>query len=557
MSLSLTAQLVVDKAISFAKRSDCEFAGSLHLLAGIRGWNEEEFDQRNPDIGQLVLNKIQQNRGTATKCLGLTPELQKRLEAIHDQDDVWSLATDLIAELGSQLTADGSPNYARQKASESEPIRESVSTHEQDISEILPFGITEELCDRVATELGISAQEAQRFVLSDAHAVATLILGSATEDLQQKLKTASLMPNAEFDTNLELSSIVGDIARKGSKDSSSIATQVALALVEVAEWAAALDEHVTTEETDRIDDIRLALRSQLGDQINATNASIAVFEEKFSALIGMESVKHEIRKRVDFLVINKRREKRGLSTTAHRMHVAFVGNPGTGKTTVARLYGELLNDLGLLPSRNFVETDRSGLVAEFIGQTEKKTLEQIEKAEGGVLFIDECYALNDGYGNQKGFGEEATDCLVKQMEDRRDRLVVILAGYKEPTLNYMRTNPGLQSRVPMTIEFPDYSTSELLAIAHRIAEARGLIIGDDSVLKLERLLENTRKQDDFGNARTVENLLETAERNVVNRTSHLGNLATEKELRTITADDLPDAAPPQRKQIGFGPSSYV
>jgi|694.fasta_scaffold76179_3 stage V sporulation protein K len=558
MSLSLTAQLVIDKAISFAKRSDCEHAGPLHVLAGIRGWNEEEFDHRFPNVGDQVSDAIQSNRGTAIKCLGLEQQLEKRLEDIHDSDDVWVLANELISEVSSKLKGTGAEkSFAKAHDSSVSSKEQSDVKPTENFATAFPFGITEELCGRASDALGIPLADAQRLVLSEAHAVASLVFGNAPESLPQQLKDASLMPNAEVVASSELSTFIKDIATSASSDAGNIATQVALALVEVAEWAAALDENVTSEETDRIDDIRMSLRGQLGDQINARNASISVFEEKFSHLIGMESVKQEIRKRVDFLIVNKRREKRGMGAIAHRMHVAFVGNPGTGKTTVARLYGELLNDLGLLPSRNFVETDRSGLVAEFVGQTEKKTLEQIEKADGGVLFIDECYALNDGYGNQKGFGEEATDCLVKQMEDRRDRLVVILAGYKDPTLNYMRTNPGLQSRVPMVVDFPDYSTSELLAISSRIASSRGLIISNDAIPVLEKILDRSRKQEEFGNARTVENLLETAERNVVNRTSHLGNLATEKELRTITAEDFPQSAPQHKKQIGFGPSSYV
>jgi len=555
MTLSLTAQLVIDKAISFAKRSDCEHAGPLHVLAGIRGWNEEEFDHRYPDIGRQVIDAIQNNRGIATKCLGLEQALEKRFEKIHNHDDVWGLASELISEVSSNLQDVGAEKtFAHARQTSAPPTKQNDAKPTEDLATAFPFGITEELCDRVSQSLQIPLADAQRLVLSEAHAVASLVLITTPKSLSQQLKDASIMADAEVIESSELSSLVKDIAATPTSDAGTIATQVALALVEVAEWAAALDENVTSEETDRIDDIRLLLREQLGDRINARNASISVFEEKFSHLIGMESVKQEIRKRVDFLIVNKRREKRGMGAIAHRMHVAFVGNPGTGKTTVARLYGELLNDLGLLPSRNFVETDRSGLVAEFVGQTEKKTLEQIEKADGGVLFIDECYALNDGYNNQKGFGEEATDCLVKQMEDRRDRLVVILAGYKDPTLDYMRTNPGLQSRVPMVVDFPDYSTSELLAISSRIASARGLMINDEAFPTLESILENSRKQEEFGNARTVENLLETAERNVINRTSHLGNLATEKELRTITAEDFPPSAPQHKKQIGFRPS---
>ncbi|MFM9226635.1 MAG: AAA family ATPase, partial [Actinomycetota bacterium] len=191
------------------------------------------------------------------------------------------------------------------------------------------------------------------------------------------------------------------------------------------------------------------------------------------------------------------------------------------------------------------------------GQTDEKTSEVINQADGGILFIDEAYGLDDGYASQKGFGEEATNVIVKQMEDRRDRLVVILAGYKKETLEYMNLNPGLLSRVPTIVDFPDYSDDELMVIADRIAERRDLSIDDDAKPALRNVLSRSRNEPGFGNARTVENILESAQRNVVNRTSPLGNLATEKELRTILTGDIPETAPPRTKVIGFGPATYL
>jgi stage V sporulation protein K len=281
-----------------------------------------------------------------------------------------------------------------------------------------------------------------------------------------------------------ISQTVSRIASLQANDAGRIATKLALALVDIGEFAAALDENVTSAETDQIDEIRLALRAQLKDQVDVASDAIVEFEQKFSHLVGMETVKADLRKRVDFLVVSKRRQQRGHSVTKQRMHMAFVGNPGTGKTTVARLYAELLQNVGLLPSDRVIETDRSGLVAEFVGQTDKKTKDVIQSANGGVLFIDEAYALNDRYGNQKGFGEEATDALVKEMEDRRESLVVILAGYKDPMMDYISINPGLKSRIPMIIEFPDYSSEELVEIAERISQTRGLTLTLEAKTKI-------------------------------------------------------------------------
>jgi stage V sporulation protein K len=250
--------------------------------------------------------------------------------------------------------------------------------------------------------------------------------------------------------------------------------------------------------------------------------------------------------------VNKRREARGRKTDNQRMHMAFVGNPGTGKTTVARLYAELLQSSGLLPSNQVVETDRSGLVGEYVGHTEKKTKNVVSKASGGVLFIDEAYALNDRYSSSKGFGEEAVDVLVKEMEDRRDSLVVVFAGYKSPMLDFIGLNPGLRSRIPSIIEFPDYSEDELVEIAHRISKSRDLLLEGLAVDRMREVLRLEKEKDGFGNARTVENMLDQAQRNATLRMSHLGNLATELESRTIRAEDVDfkeELMP--KKQIGF------
>jgi stage V sporulation protein K len=235
------------------------------------------------------------------------------------------------------------------------------------------------------------------------------------------------------------------------------------------------------------------------------------------------------------------------------MHMAFVGNPGTGKTTVARLFGQMLNKLGLLGSDVFVETDRAGLVGEYVGHTEKKTREVIRKATGGVLFVDEAYALNDRYGDRKGFGEEAVDVIVKEMEDRRDRLAVILAGYSDRMTDFLGINPGLKSRIPSVINFPDYTSDELIEIGQRIATTRGLQLDPEALAAMKGLLEGKKKEEGFGNAREVQNLMDAAQRNQLERLGHLGNLATDRESCLIRAEDIPKMDDQLRKQqLGFG-----
>jgi hypothetical protein len=419
-------------------------------------------------------------------------------------------------------------------------------------AEALPLLLSAGLVERISAATGWAVDEASTRVLADACCVAAQVLGVASPDIWSQISSLSGISGAPSDVPQEISSLVAEVAESLADNSARLATQLALALVDVGEWAAAMDDVVTAEETDRIDDIRLTLRGLLNGRIDAQSDAMVEFEEKFSQLVGMELVKQDLRKRVDFLVVNKKREKRGRSVDPQRMHMAFLGNPGTGKTSVARLYAELLMNVGLLPTNKIVETDRSGLVGEYVGHTEKKTLGVVQDAEGGLLFIDEAYALNDRYQTQKGFGEEATDILVKQMEDRRESLVVILAGYKQPMLDYIGTNPGLRSRIPALIDFPDYSLDELVEIMHRVADRKGIIVSGTAEQQIRLVLGEIRTHEGFGNAREVENLLEAAQRNVTARMNALGNLATEAESHTILAEDIPgDVVPQKRNPIGF------
>lgn len=546
-NLSTIAETIADYAISIAKRNENEVAGELHLLAAIRRWQIERFDARYPAAVGPLSAALELARGESIRVRGLDDTATRCLASVTAPSDVWDLADTLVRALPSlKLTGTRRPRLDETHANGNVSVAAGEGT----------FPITESLLRRVADLLDGDLAEVTHRVLSDAHAVASHVFGRVLPTLSVLLRSEANIPEATLEPTAELSRFVEQLAQVDKPGAGKTATQVAMALVEVAQWAAVYDNEVTEEETDRIDDIRLELRRQLSDRLDAESPAVAEFERKFSHLVGMQSVKAELRKRVDYLVVSKRRERQGHSSGNHRMHLAFVGNPGTGKTTVARLYGELLNDLGLLPTANFVETDRSGLVAEYVGQTETKTLKVLDSAEGGVLFIDEVYALKDDYGSgQKGFGEEATDVLVKQMEDRRDRLVVVIAGYRRQTLSFMEMNPGLKSRIPLVIDFPDYSRDELAEICRRLASAAGLTLNERAVEKMAALLDGDRGVESFGNARAAENLLEAAHRNAVSRSATLGNLATEGELSTILETDLPDSLAPgsaaPKRQIGF------
>lgn len=258
---------------------------------------------------------------------------------------------------------------------------------------------------------------------------------------------------------------------------------------------------------------------------------------KLASLIGLESVKSEVRTLANFVVIQNERAERGLKTSDVSYHCVFTGNPGTGKTTVARILAGIYKDLGILKKGHLVETDRSGLVAEYVGQTAVKTNQIIDSALDGVLFIDEAYSLISDSGVD--YGKEAVATLLKRMEDERERLVVILAGYTNEMTAFINSNPGLQSRFTRYIEFQDYSAEELLQIYQKNLKDYDYQINDDAFEKLRHIIGHAvaNKDRNFGNARYVRNLFERTLQNQANRLSTVPKL-TKDLLRTITIDDL-------------------
>ncbi|MGB0596814.1 MAG: AAA family ATPase [Rubripirellula sp.] len=255
-------------------------------------------------------------------------------------------------------------------------------------------------------------------------------------------------------------------------------------------------------------------------------------------LIGLDGVKERVRSYTNFLKLQQTRRDAGLSTMPISLHMTFVGNPGTGKTTVARIVGQILGALGTLPSGHVVETDRSGLVAEYAGQTATKTNKLCDSAQGGVLFIDEAYSLIDSSGDD-AYGREAIQSLLKRMEDDRDSMAVVLAGYSEEMDQMIRSNPGLSSRVNTTIEFEDYGAVQLAMIFESMCEQNQYNLPFDARHRILVGFQQLYEQRDrhFGNGRLVRNAFEDSVRRLADRLAETSQLS-ESLLTTLTVEDI-------------------
>lgn len=260
--------------------------------------------------------------------------------------------------------------------------------------------------------------------------------------------------------------------------------------------------------------------------------------EELNSLIGLESVKEEINSLINLIKVRKMREKFDMPMMDMTYHMVFTGSPGTGKTTVARLMAKIYKELGILSKGNLVETDRSGLVAGYIGQTAIKVKEVVESALGGVLFIDEAYSLTNG-NRTEDFGSEVIDTLVKLMEDHRDDLVVITAGYTKEMKEFLKSNSGLVSRFNKFIEFSDYTDTELLDILDSMAVKAGFHLQPLARIQLGGQLGSMteKKRREFGNARGIRNVFEKVVVNQANRIVGVKN-PTKEELTLLTEEDV-------------------
>ena len=284
--------------------------------------------------------------------------------------------------------------------------------------------------------------------------------------------------------------------------------------------------------------VKKRLQERQKAEKEAKEQRVAKLLDELNQLVGLDNVKEEVRSLVNLIKVRRMREEYKLPAMDMSYHMVFTGNPGTGKTTVARLVARIYRELGILSEGQLIETDRSRLVAGYVGQTAINVREVVEQAIGGVLFIDEAYALVSS-DTTNDYGSEAVDTLVKMMEDHRDDLVVIVAGYREDMEQFLRSNTGLISRFNKFITFEDYSEQQLLEILTVMAEQAGMVVEDTAVKKLGLYLASMNEQErrDFGNARGVRNVFE---RMIVNQANRIVLLEepTKEQLITLTAQDV-------------------
>jgi Holliday junction resolvasome RuvABC ATP-dependent DNA helicase subunit len=340
--------------------------------------------------------------------------------------------------------------------------------------------------------------------------------------------------------------LIGADARFGSHDAQRYYDDA----MRIAHTVCSLDEYPSQSELDAVERFRRTLLGAMATTPSAAAADAAVGERapaeqdaeplpqllaELDRLVGLAEVKAEVKLVANLITVQNLRRQRHLPVPEQSRHLVFTGNPGTGKTTVARLLARIYRSLGVVDKGHLVETDRAGLVAGYVGQTAARVTDVFTKALGGVLLIDEAYAL--ARGEEHDFGQEAIDTLVKLIEDHRDDVVVIAAGYPAEMAELIDSNPGLESRFPKTIHFADYSDDELVAIFRSLCDQNAYTVSEGALAHVRAWFGAQTRDKGFGNARLARNLFESAVARQASRVVAISQ-PTDQQLCSLTAEDV-------------------
>jgi SpoVK/Ycf46/Vps4 family AAA+-type ATPase len=347
-------------------------------------------------------------------------------------------------------------------------------------------------------------------------------------EVEEELSKISLSRNSSFTITTEAAELLDEVNEQN-------------ALELLLEKGKKLGIRVTTENLQEFQS-----KTQTEVEINLQETLEDVLQE-LDNLVGLEGVKSQVKKLVNVHQANKIRVENNFPSVPVGLHLVFTGSPGTGKTTVARLIARAYKAIGLLPSGQLIEVDRANLVAGYVGQTALKVQESIARAHGGILFIDEAYSLSADSG--AGFGDEAISTIVKAMEDNRDSLAVIVAGYKEPMETFIKSNQGLRSRFQNTLAFEDYDTEQLIRIFIKLSNEYKITVTEEVLIRIKNYFSQTKPGGELGNARFVRNLFEKMFLSLSQRAAEDGQINLD-EVTTFQIQDIPPIE--VRKQtLGF------
>lgn len=362
-------------------------------------------------------------------------------------------------------------------------------------------------------------------------------LSSFKKNITAIRETSFFQPIGDLDDEFVSTLVLKKVKKDHFQTIASFLNRIALLLAKSDHQIIPKEKELLDIVSKRINNPKLALKNAKYNEV-PDNDNLEKVMQELNGLVGLDHIKKDVQELINFLKVQKIREEKGLKVTKNSLHTVFMGPPGTGKTTIARLLGRIFKHLGYLQKGHLIETDRVGMVAGYVGQTAIKTDEIISSAVDGVLFVDEAYSLANGSFND--FGREAIEILLKRMEDYREKLVVIVAGYPDEMETFIQSNPGLQSRFNRYFKFDHFNGNDLMEILKLNMKKADFTITDDAQDKLLEIIDRLyeKRHPSFGNARTMRNLFEKIIQIQANRIVSIEPL-TKEILITLTEEDIP------------------